>query len=98
VANDHDLVVESSENRWLKIMNRIVVEKRLNGEGILQLTLPMGSLEAGRDVRVTVEPVLSRTDRSLEDWHAWVDSMAGSWQGDFERASQGEYEKREPLS
>ena len=33
-----------------------------------------------------------------EEWHAWVDSMAGTWQGEFERPAQGEYEEREPLS
>jgi hypothetical protein len=38
-------------------MNRIVVERRLNCDGVLQLTLALGADEPGRDVRVTVEPV-----------------------------------------
>jgi hypothetical protein len=38
-------------------MNRIVVERRLSSEGVLQFTLLLGADEAGRDVRVTIEPV-----------------------------------------
>ena len=34
-------------------MNRIVVEKRVSDEGVLEFKLPMGMGEAGRDVRVT---------------------------------------------
>jgi hypothetical protein len=32
-----------------------------------------------------------------EEWRAFVDEMAGSWQGDFERPPQGDYEVRDSL-
>ena len=43
-------------------MNRIVVERRVNNDGFLQLTLSLGPEEAGRDVRVTIDPVGRKGD------------------------------------
>jgi len=79
-------------------MNRIVVEQRLSSEGVLQLTLPLGADEAGRDVRVTIEPVGPKDEMALEVWRAGILATAGSWQGEFERPPQGKLEEREPLS
>jgi hypothetical protein len=78
-------------------MDRIVVKSRVNGDGILNLSLPVGLAEADKEVQVTVEPLAARMPMTPEEWRAWVDSMAGTWQGDFERPPQGEYEEREPL-
>ena len=78
-------------------MNRIVVKSTVRGDGVLQLTLPLGMDEANREVQVTVEAI-TQPDLSREEWSAWVDSLAGAWQGDFERPPQGEYEARETLS
>jgi hypothetical protein len=47
---------------------------------------------------VTVEPLAAKKPMTQEEWRVWVDSMAGAWQGEFERPPQGEYEEREPLS
>lgn len=79
-------------------MNRIVIERQISAEGVLNLTLPLGKDEAGRNVRVTVEPMAPKRAMSAEEWRAWVLSMAGSWQGEFERTSPGQLEEREPLS
>jgi hypothetical protein len=38
-------------------MTRIVVTSKVGPDGMLHLTLPLGTAEADRDVRVTVEPV-----------------------------------------
>ncbi len=35
--------------------------------------------------------------KTQAEWAAWVASMAGAWQGEFERPPQGEYEERESL-
>ena len=78
-------------------MNRVVVEQRVGGAGVLELTLPLGVDEAGRDVRVTIEPTVRR-DKMTPDACQSVLSIAGSWQGDFERPSQGDLEERESLS
>ena len=79
-------------------MNRVIVEQRVGGTGVLELTLPLGADEAGRDVRVTIEPVVRENKMTSDEWRSWVQSIAGSWQGDFERPSQGDLEEREPLS
>jgi hypothetical protein len=78
-------------------MHRIELERRVPPNGILQLTLPLGADEADRLMKITVERINPSQEISREQWSAWVQSMAGSWQGDFERASPGEYEAREPL-
>lgn len=78
-------------------MNRLVVKSKVGSDGILHLALPVGPEEANKEVLVTVEPV-ARPTMTPEEWRAWVASMAGTWEGDFERPPQGEYEEREPLS
>ncbi len=79
-------------------MDRIVVERRLSAEGVLQLTLPLGEGEAGRDVRITIEPVRPHNEITLEEWRKGILATAGSWQGEYERPPQGEFEERVPLS
>ena len=77
-------------------MNSIVVKSKVGSDGILHLELPVGVEKADREVQVTVE--LLPPTMTQAEWEAFVDSMAGSWEGDFERPPQGEYEVREPLS
>ena len=79
------------------IMNRIVLNSRVSHDGVLRVALPVGADEADQLVQVTVDPVAPRGGMSREQWEAWVDSMAGSWLGDFERPPQGVLEEREPL-
>jgi hypothetical protein len=79
-------------------MNRIVVERRVSADGVLQLSLSLGPDEAGRDVRVTVEPVHPRQGMTPDEWRAGVLATAGGWQGELERPPQSELEDREPLS
>jgi hypothetical protein len=69
-------------------MNRIVVERRVSGEGVLELTLPLGMDEAGSDVRITVEPVGPETpakEMTPDEWRTRVLATAGGWQGEFVR-------------
>lgn len=79
-------------------MTRIVVERRVSSDGILQLTLPLGPDEAGREVRVTVEPIGLQNEMTSDEWRAGVLATAGGWQGEFERPPQSELEEREPMS
>ncbi len=78
-------------------MNRIMLEERVNGDGILHFELPLGPAEAGRDVRVTVETIEPKRPMTQEEWQAIILEMAGSWQGEFERPDQGVLEERDPL-
>jgi hypothetical protein len=89
---------EEDSNSGGAAMNRIVVKSKVNSDGILHLSVPVGLEEADKEVQVTVEPCAAKAAMTQEEWRTWVDSMAGTWQGDFERRSQGEYEEREPLS
>jgi hypothetical protein len=77
-------------------VNRIVVKSRVGKDGILQLALAVGPVEAGREVLITVEPV-GPPALSPEEWRQYTLETAGKWQGELERPEQGEYEQREPL-
>lgn len=78
-------------------MNRITLKSRVSEDGTLRLSLPLGAQEAGHDVQVTVEPFDVSPPMTSEAWQAWVTSMAGSWQGEFERSPQGDFEQRDPF-
>jgi hypothetical protein len=79
-------------------MNRIVLNSKVGSDGTLHLSLPLGLAEADHEVRVTVEPLIARDAYTPAEWAAWVDAMAGSWRGDFERPGEADYEKRDSLS
>jgi hypothetical protein len=79
-------------------MDRIVLRSKVSSDGILHLSLPIGLDQADKDVRVTVEPLAPDKPMTREQRAPWVESMAGSWQGDFQRPPQGEYEEREPFT
>jgi hypothetical protein len=80
------------------LMNRVVIKSKVDSNGVLQLTLPLGLPDAGREVQITVEPV-GPPAMSQEEWREFIMRTAGSiTDPTFRRHEQGEYEKREPLS
>ncbi len=79
-------------------MQRIIVEHRLSRGGVLELRLPLGEDQAGRDVRVTIEPIAPKTAMTPDEWRAAILASAGSWQGEFESPSLDTLEERDPLS
>ena len=79
-------------------MNRIFFRSKVSSDGTLHFSLPLGIAEADHEVRVTVDPMTTPAATSQSEWEAWVDAMAGSWEGDFERPPQADYEQRESLS
>jgi hypothetical protein len=78
-------------------MNRVRVKSKVGNDGVLQVSLPLGSSEAGQEVQITIEPV-NRSSLSADEWRHFVMETAGKWQGELERPEQGEYEQRELLS
>ena len=76
-----------------------MVKSKVGSDGVLHLSLPVGLADAGEDVQVTVESYGPLPDKSQtpEVWRSWVQEMAGSWRGDFERPPQDDYEERESL-
>jgi hypothetical protein len=79
-------------------MNRIVVERRVSDDGVLELTLPLSQAQAGQTVRVTIELAAPKKPISPQEWQAGILATAGGWQGEFERPSEGAVEERELLS
>jgi hypothetical protein len=77
-------------------MGRIVVTSRVGDDGVLQLSVPVGAADAGRELHVTVEPVASAP--SADEWRRRVFETAGKWQGPLDRPAQGDFEPREPLA
>jgi hypothetical protein len=81
-----------------RTMNRIVMSSKVSSDGTLRLLLPLGLAEADHEVRVIVESMAAERVTSKAEWEAWVDAISGSWQGDFERPPQADYEQRATLS
>ncbi len=79
-------------------MIRMVIHSRVGADGVLHITVPIGKEDADREVQVTIDPApFEPPQMTQEEWRAFVLSTAGSWQGDFERPDQGEYEQRDEL-
>ncbi len=69
---------------------------RVGADGVLTLTL--GLEEAHKTVRVlveTVEEAPARPPVTRDAWLKFIEATAGQWQGELERPSQGEYERRD---
>jgi hypothetical protein len=84
-------------------MTHVVVHSTSGPDGKLHLEVPVGVPNTDFEVQVVarpkpLEPAKARKATTPAQWRAWVESMAGSWEGDFERPPQGGYETREPLS
>ena len=78
-------------------MGRVEVVSKVGSDGVLRLTVPLPAAEAGRDVKVTVEP-LPRPAMTQEEWRAFILQTAGSiTDPEFRRWEQGELEERDPL-
>lgn len=77
-------------------MNRMIVRSRVDSDGMLRVNVPVGASEADREMQVTIEP-LEATAEEHGKYVAWLESIAGRWQGDFERMPQGEFEQRDSL-
>jgi len=77
-------------------MNRVIVKTRIDADGVLRVTIPLTPEDANREVEVTIEPT-GPPPMTQEEWRQFIMSTAGTWQGEFERPEQGEFEEREPL-
>ena len=64
--------------------------------GVLRPIEPL-ALPEGARVHLRVEEENGSTEKS-SDYKAWLDGLAGRWQGEFVRGREGDLETREPLS
>jgi hypothetical protein len=70
---------------------------RVGADGILSVSIPLSPSDANLEVRVTVESVNPKPKMTQDEWKTWLGSLAGRWQGEFERPDQGEFEQRDAL-
>lgn len=66
----------------------------MGADGVLNVSVPVGLNEANRTVQVTIEPATAQTNGAA-NYEAWLDGLAGRWQGDFTRGDEGSFETRE---
>jgi hypothetical protein len=77
-------------------MTSIEVKSKVDDNGVLNLSIPLGAAEANREVRVIVQPV--DEVMSDEQWRRFVNETAGSISDPtFGRHPQGEFEQRDEL-
>jgi hypothetical protein len=77
-------------------MRTIPIRGKTGTDGVLHLSVPLGTPEAEFEVVVVAQPALP--EAADGDWPpGFFEETAGAWQGELERAPQGEYEKREEL-
>lgn len=65
-------------------MSRIVLRSQVGLDGMLRIVVPVGSAEAERPMRVTIESLPAETVCST-GYTDWLDQVAGKWQGEFAR-------------
>jgi hypothetical protein len=77
-------------------MRAIQIRGKTGTDGVLHLSVPLGTPEAEFELMVVAQPTGAET--TDEGWPpGFFEETAGAWQGELERAPQGEYEKREDL-
>ena len=65
-------------------------------DGVFRPLVPL-ALPQGARVQLRVEEEDGRGGPAI-DYRAWLNGLAGRWQGEFMRDNEGEFESREPLS
>jgi hypothetical protein len=78
-------------------MSPLELRSKIDANGVLNLSVPLGISDANREVRVTVEPLdEAEAPMSVDQWHKFVNEMAGSISDpSFKRHPQGEFEQRD---
>jgi hypothetical protein len=75
-------------------MTKVIFKSRVGSDGVLRLSVPLGAVEMGREVTVTIENA-SADSFDRQTWQEFLASIEGKWQGEFERPPQLEAEQRE---
>ena len=75
-------------------MKRITMTARVDSDGVLKLSVPVGTESANQEVLITIAAVSPPT-MTQQEWEQGILRTAGTWEGEFERPDQGEYEERE---
>ncbi|MDA1013786.1 MAG: hypothetical protein O3A00_04950 [Planctomycetota bacterium] len=77
-------------------MTLIEVKSKVDASGVLNLSIPLGTAEANREVRVSVQPL--QEPMPNEQWEQFVHATAGCiTDPTFERHPEGKLEQRDEL-
>jgi hypothetical protein len=79
-------------------MDRVTILSRVGADGVLNVSVPLGPSDANLPVQVTIEATGDPLKNGSADYGAWLDGLAGKWQGEFVHGDEGPFESREPLS
>lgn len=78
-------------------MKRLVVNSRIDSDGMLRVAVPMEFANADQNVQVTIEPTKC-TQMTAEQWRDWIRKTAGSiTDPTFQRHDQGVFEVRDEI-
>lgn len=75
-------------------MSRIEWQARVDADGVLRVSHPLGAEFAGVEVTVVAERRVADPELSGEAWQSWVDSISGSWPADAEAPGSEVTDKR----
>ena len=82
-------------------MRTVTVHGKTGADGVLHLDIPVGEKNADFEVLVVVQPTVLTASKQTPEERGWppgfFEQTAGKWQGELQRAPQGEYEKRDEL-
>ncbi|MDZ4849312.1 MAG: hypothetical protein SGI77_08455 [Pirellulaceae bacterium] len=78
-------------------MSSIEIRSKVDANGILNLSVPIGASNANREVKITVESLdESETTMSSDEWSKFIREMAGSIDDPtFDRHDQMKFEQRD---
>jgi hypothetical protein len=82
-------------------MRLVTVHGKTGEDGMLHLDISVGEKNSEFEVLVVMQPKVLPKPASAPEERGWppgfFEQTAGKWQGELERAPQGEYEKRDEL-
>ena len=83
------------------MVETIQFQSRVGKDGVLDIHVPLGDVEAGTEVLVTIHSLPKTATRQIlnrSHWHQFVEDTYGSCADlGIERLAQGAFEKREAI-
>lgn len=79
-------------------MYRTIVRSKVDADGVLHLDVPLGAVEANREVQITIEAAAPGGTPTMtqKEWEEFIRRTAGAIADPtFQRHAQGEHEQRE---
>jgi hypothetical protein len=78
-------------------MSLLTIDTIVGPDGLVHVVVPDGFAKTNDTLRVTLEKANLSVRPDSESWQEFVDRVAGTWQGEWERPPQA-YETRTAFS